>query len=86
MEFSSKSIVEMETALVGDIDKLKPAYSLSITGDFNLEQSIPLQSFGWDLDHGGPLINESDPDFLHYAPIEIMLRNSLRNFTTTLKR
>uniref|UniRef100_A0A0M3IMI4 Transmembrane protein 231 n=1 Tax=Ascaris lumbricoides TaxID=6252 RepID=A0A0M3IMI4_ASCLU len=81
-----RSRFSMETALVGDIDKLKPAYSLSITGDFNLEQSIPLQSFGWDLDHGGPLINESDPDFLHYAPIEIMLRNSLRNFTTTLKR
>uniref|UniRef100_A0A914RN94 Transmembrane protein 231 n=1 Tax=Parascaris equorum TaxID=6256 RepID=A0A914RN94_PAREQ len=49
-------------------------------------QSIPLRSFGWDLNHGGPLINESNPDFFHYAPVEIMLRNSLRNFTTTLKR
>ncbi|VDM44545.1 unnamed protein product [Toxocara canis] len=81
-----RSRFSMETALIGDLERLKAARSLSITGDFILEQSTAFPSFGWDANHGGPLMNESMLDFSYYAPAEIMLRNSLRNFTTVLKR
>ncbi|VDK70453.1 unnamed protein product [Anisakis simplex] len=49
----------METALFGDIEKLAAGRSLTVSGDLQMDQAVPLPSFGWDFAHNGALINES---------------------------
>lgn len=60
--------------------------SLTISGDLWLDQTAPLWSSGRDVNRGGVLINESSLDLTQYNPAVILTRNSLRNFTTVLKR
>nr|CDP98878.1 Bm6021, isoform d [Brugia malayi] len=76
----------METAVLDDLDHATESSSLTVSGDLWLDQAAPLWSSGRDPDHGGALINESSLDLAQYNPTTILLRNSFRNFTTTLRR
>uniref|UniRef100_A0A0M3J5J4 Transmembrane protein 231 n=1 Tax=Anisakis simplex TaxID=6269 RepID=A0A0M3J5J4_ANISI len=78
--------LQMETALFGDIEKLAAGRSLTVSGDLQMDQAVPLASFGWDFAHNGALINESKVQVSEYDPNEIILRNSFRNYTTVLNR
>ncbi|VIO98089.1 KAP family P-loop domain containing protein [Brugia malayi] len=85
-QLDERSRFSMETAVLDDLDHATESSSLTVSGDLWLDQAAPLWSSGRDPDHGGALINESSLDLAQYNPTTILLRNSFRNFTTTLRR
>lgn len=85
-QLNQRSRFSMETALLSDLERLTAASMLTISGDLWLDQRAPFRSSGRDPNHGGSLINESSLDLSQYNLSIIASRNSLRNFTTTLRR
>lgn len=76
----------METAVLENLEHLRMSSGVMVSGDLWLDQAAPFWSSGNDRDHGGALINESNFNLDQYRIATIVTRNSLRNFTTTLKR
>ena len=76
----------METTLAADSEKLTPTSGLTIVGNLQLDQLVPLPSHGTHSSFGDLLVNESRSDAAHYDPSEIILRNAHSNYTACIRR
>uniref|UniRef100_A0A0N5AXF1 Transmembrane protein 231 n=1 Tax=Syphacia muris TaxID=451379 RepID=A0A0N5AXF1_9BILA len=81
-----RSRISMETALVSNFQLTKSCSKMGLFGKLELDQLIPLPSYGTYRDFDGRLIDEFMSDVRHYTENSIRLRYNNRNFTTRLKR